>query len=167
MIIVKLDLSDLYHRVNRRFGRKLNFESVLRILAETNIVNTPMKVTAYGIQKENEASGFISCLHRLGVETNFKRPEIIRCGDREIKRANWDLGIGMDVVNDVEEQLETATSFRRITDIVLGSGSNTMAPLARYIQAHRIQCHAFGCGIGRELRSIVTGIIDVREDMLE
>ena len=86
MIVVKLDLSDLYHRVNRKFGRKLNFEAVLMRFADEGQISAfdGPKVTAYGIQRDNEASGFISCLQRLGIETRFKRPEIIKCGDREI-----------------------------------------------------------------------------------
>lgn len=157
MIVVKLDLSDLYHRVNRKFGRKLNFEAVLKRLLEPG---AEFSVSAYGIQRDNEASGFISCLQRLGIITHFKRPEIIRCGDREIKRANWDLGIGMDVMVDIEAE-------DKLTGVILGTGNNSMAPLARYLGNRSIRCLVFGCGVGRDLRSAAAGVIDITEDLLE
>jgi hypothetical protein len=162
MLVVKLDLSDLYHRTNRKYGKKLNFESVLKRLTEYGETLTDasvsLQVSAYGIQRFQEASGFISCLQRLDIETFFKRPEIINCGDREIKRANWDLGIGIAAVEAMEQSM---------TEFILGSGSNSMVPLIHYLRGHEIPCTVFGCGIGRELRSVASNIIKITEDLLE
>jgi hypothetical protein len=151
---VYLDLSDLYHRVNRKYGRKLNFAAALddiklKYPADVHVLR------AYGIQRGNEAAGFIACLDRLGFDAQFKRPEIIRCGDREIKRANWDCAMAVDVLRDHPDI------------VILGSGSNTFAELARFTVDNHKQFIAFGTGIGKELRGICTSVIEITEAVLE
>ena len=149
------DLSDLYHRVNRRFGRKLNFSSVLESFKSLGEVVT---AHAYGIQIGHEASSFVSCLNRLGFVTHFKRPEIIRLGDHEIKRANWELQIGLDVVQAFIPGLDV---------VILGTGSARMLPLVEYIRDCKKRCYVFGVGIEKELKRSVDVIIEVTQDFLE
>lgn len=151
---VYLDLSDLYHRINRKYGRKLNFaaaldEIKLKYPADVHVLR------AYGIQRGNEAAGFIACLDRLGFESNFKRPEIIRCGEREIKRANWDCAICTAVMRDHPDV------------VVVGTGSNTLAELARFTTDNHKQFVAFGTGIGKELRTQCSNVIEITEAILE
>lgn len=146
-----LDLSDLYHRVNRRFGRKLNFAAVLDLFDNVSAAH------AYGIQRGNEASGFITCLQRLGFETHFKHPEIIKCGDRELKRANWGVGMTVDVVR----------YSRPIDTVILGSGSNNMTPLVEYLTENGFRCIVFACNVGKELRNSATEVLEITEDVLE
>lgn len=151
---VYLDLSDLYHRVNRKFGRKLNFAAALDDIKIKYPANVHV-LRAYGIQRGNEAAGFIACLDRLGFDAKFKRPEIIRCGEREIKRANWDCSIAVDVIRDCPDV------------VVVGSGSNTLADLARFTVDNHKQYVAFGVGIGKELRGICTTVVEITEAVLE
>lgn len=153
---VYFDLSDLYHRVNRKFGRKLNFAAALEDIKLKYPAEKDVHVLrAYGIQRGNEAAGFIACLERLGFETRFKRPEIIRCGEREIKRANWDCAIAVDVLRD------------NCDIVVMGSGSNTLTELARCTVDNSIQFITFGTAIGKELRGIATNCIEITEAVLE
>jgi len=154
---VFLDLSDLYHRVNRRFGRKLNFAAIL------DLFDNVMVAHAYGIQRGNEASGFITCLQKLGFETHFEYPEIIKCGDRELKRSNWGVGITVDVLDLILQEHRNTDHW----EIVLGSGSNNMVPLVEYLIGHGINCTIFACNIGRELRNSATEILEITEDVLE
>jgi len=151
---VYLDLSDLYHRINRKFGQKLNFAAAIddikiKYPADLHVLR------AYGIQRGNEASGFISCLNRLGFDVRFKRPEIIRCGEREIKRANWDCAISVDVIRDQPDV------------VIVGTGSNTLAELARFTVDNHKQFVVFSVGIGKELRGICTNVIEITEAILE
>lgn len=154
-IAIFLDLSDLYHRVNRRFGRKLNFAASMELFASRGKV---VSSQAYGIQRGNEASGFITCLQRLGFDTYFKYPEIIKCGDRELKRANWDTGLTVDVMGMLGPGIE---------EVILGSGSNNMAPLASYLTEHGFRCVVFACSVGKELRHSATEVLEITEDVLE
>jgi hypothetical protein len=155
-----LDLSDLYHRVNRKFGKKLNFSSVLEVLNEEGDVE---ELHAYGIQRNNEASGFITCLQRLGFQTHFKYPEIIRCGGRELKRSNWECGIACDVFRFVQTRLEIFKDEK----VILGTGSNIMSPLAKYLTETDLECVVLCCGVGKELRHHASRVIEITEDLLE
>lgn len=144
---VFLDLSDLYHRANRRFGRKINYAAAVQCFQP---LATVRKIIAFGVQRGNEASGFIACLQRLGIETRFKYPEIIKCGDREIKRSNW----------EPEITLLAATTDAQF--VVLGSGSNALAPVARYRP-----CYVFGCNVGKDLKAAALEVLEITEDVLE
>lgn len=150
-----LDLSDLYHRVNRKFGNKLNFAAVLERLQKEGDIK---ELHTYGIQRNNEASGFITCLQRLGFQTHFKYPEIIRCGDRELKRSNWECGIACDVARYARTRLDT---------VILGTGSNIMSPLAKYLTLLEVECVVLCCGVGKELRHHASRVIEITEDLLE
>lgn len=153
---VYVDLSDLYHRVNRRFGRKLDYATVLESLKFFGLIT---KSRAYGIQVGNEAGSFIACLERVGFATRFKRPEIIRCGDREVKRANWDLQIGLDALTDTETD--------NLGVVILGTGSARMSPLAERLRDKGLKCLAFGTNIEKELKKAVDGVVDIDKELLE
>jgi uncharacterized LabA/DUF88 family protein len=153
-VAIFLDLSDLYHRVNRHHGAKLNFTSVFERLKEHGFVVT---AHAYGIQRGHEAENFVTCLQRIGFQTFFKRPEIIKCGDREIKKSNWELAIGLAAISMLDS----------VDAVIVGSGSNTMAKLAEYVKARGKQFIVFGCGIGRDLQDVASSIIKIEPDMLE
>lgn len=152
IVDIYLDLSDLYHRVNRRFGRKINYATAMERFAELGEVR---KAIAFGIQRGNEASGFITCLQRLGLQTRFKYPEIIKCGDREVKRSNW----------EAEISFEAAVSGGDV--VVLGTGANNLATVAKYIVGSERKCLVFGCNIGKELRNAASEVIEITEDFLE
>ncbi len=151
---VYLDLSDLYHRVNRRFGRKLNFGVVVESF---DFFGVPVVLNAYGIQVTNEANNFIACLERCGLMTFFKRPEIIRVGDREIKRSNWELGIGMDVARKLDD-LDT---------VILGTGSARMVPLVEYVRDQGRKCIIFGIGVEKELKKAADAVAEITKEFLE
>lgn len=152
-ILIYLDLSDLYHRVNRKFGQKINYEIVMDYFKNYGNV---ICAHAYGIQRKNEAIGFITCLKHLGYTTHFKYPEIIKCGDRELKRANWDAQIVVDILkNNVDGE------------VILGSGSNNMVPLVRFLVDHNTRCTLFSCGIGKELKYYATNVLEITEELLE
>jgi hypothetical protein len=149
-----LDLSDLYHRINRKYGRKLNFAAIQEKIKQLYPADTHI-FRAYGIQRGNEAAGFIACLNRLNFDYRFKKPEIIRCGDREIKRASWELGIALNVIHD------------NPNIVILGSGNSTMIDLVHYVIDNGNQCFLFGTTFSRDIRSICTDTIKVTEDILE
>jgi uncharacterized LabA/DUF88 family protein len=159
-IAVFLDLSDLYHRVNRKFGRKINFAASMELFSSRGSV---LVAHAYGIQRGNEASGFITCLQRLGFEPHFKYPEIIRCGDRELKRSNWGVGMTVDALSLFIEEHRNPEHW----EVILGSGSNNMAPLVSYLTENGIRCVVFACSVGKELRHLATEVLEIDEGLLE
>jgi len=145
---IYLDLSDLYHRVNRKFSRKLNYEAVIEKIKALYLGDHTFR--AYGIQRGSEAAGFIACLERLSIETRFKRPEIVKCGEREVKRANWDCGITVDILKDACDI------------VILGSGNNSLTDLARFRPLILLSASP-----GHEIRNACTNFLEITEDLLE
>jgi hypothetical protein len=97
----------------------------------------------------------------LGIETFFKYPEIIKCGDRELKRVNWEVGIAVDVFKNYNQSPLSKT-------VILGSGSNNMTPLASYLTTTLdVECVVFSCSVGKELRHSCTEVLEITEDILE
>ena len=155
LVNVYLDLSDLYHRVNRQFGRKINFAAAMDRFKD---LGTLHKVVAFGIQQHNEASGFITCLRRLGYETRFKKPEIIKCGDRELKRSNWDVDFTLDASFPA-----MPGGFGDLLTI-LGTGSANMVSLVKVLQP---RVRLFTCCPSRELLKTGVSTIEIDEGLLE
>lgn len=119
------DLSDLYHRVNKQFGRKLSYEKVIWKVLEA--LSTPVdpaftgQLHCYGIQKQHEASGFISCLRRLNIKTHFKRPTVLKFGEHEYKLANWTIGVTLDALSCHDDMVVIGTNnpdFLQLVDVL-------------------------------------------------
>jgi uncharacterized LabA/DUF88 family protein len=94
-----IDLSDLYHGVNKKFGRKLSYAKTLSKILEYFGEAKLGQLHAYGVQKQNEASGFISCLRNLGFETHFSKP-----------KHNWDVDIVADALHSKSEIIVIGTN---------------------------------------------------------
>lgn len=122
------DLSDLYHKVNKQFGKKLSYEKTISKVLET-LNGEVGELHAYGIQKQNEASGFISCLRRIGFKTHFKRPSILRFGEHEYKLSNWGVGLTLDVIRNVNTRC-----FGCNDTIVIATNNPDFKLLGDYLQ---------------------------------
>jgi len=150
------DLSDLYHRVNKTFGRKLSYEKTiwktLEALSKPDCGAIQGELHAYGIQKQHEASGFISCLRRLGFKTHFKRPTVLRFGEHEYKLANWGIGLTLNVV---------ATEQHTNDAIVIATNNPDYGLLGEYLEAQG-RLHYF-----LTLDSRLTPQITITEEFLE
>ncbi len=76
---------------------------------------------------------------------------------RDIRKANWDVGIAMDVVRIIN----------RVDKIIIGSADGDFAPLAEWIREQGCKCTVYACNISRELREAATETIEIDETVLE
>ncbi len=152
---VFVDVSDFYYRIQRKFdGTKLDYGKYLfRIKTWGNV----FKALAYGMQQENEASGFIKCLRSHGFETKFKRPKIIRINDREIKQCDWGSQVVIDIVRLIE----------KLDIIVLGVSNPDYIPLIKWIRDQGKEVLIFGSCIPKSLRDTANNIIEIDEELLQ
>lgn len=109
-----IDTADLYHKINKTFGRKLSYEKmiwkVLEALSKPDEGAIQGELNAYGMQRQHESSGFISCLRRLGFKTHFKRPTVLKFGDHEYKLTDWKIRMTLDVIQNKSDVIVIATN---------------------------------------------------------
>ena len=148
-----LDTSDLYHRIKRRYGKKLDYGKVFSFFEnESDIISA----RTYGIQSKTEAKGFISCLQRSGYETTFMRPEEYECNGKKIRKSTTNVCLALDVVD-----------MLGIECVVLGTGNRELAPLINYIKQRQTTTKIvlFTCNPDSELKA--DEILEVPECVLE
>ena len=152
MIGIFVDVSDIYHKVNRRFGTKLNYQKYISVIGD-NIY----RAYAYGAQRNKEASSFMACLRHCGFSPKFKSPKVIVVGDREIKHCDWGVGIAVDVIHTLD----------KIDTVVLGTSNPDFIPLVQWCRDQGKQVIIFASCIPLSLEEAANGILEINEDMLE
>lgn len=151
---VFVDVSDFYYRIQRRFdGAKLDFGAYIDEVGEWGKV---FRAFAYGMQREQEAGGFIKCLQLQGYEAKYKRPKIIRIGDREIRQCDWGIGITVDIVNLID----------KLDTIVLGVSNPDYIPLVKWIRDQGKEVIIFASCVPRSLKDAANQCFEITKDML-
>lgn len=152
---VFVDVSNLYYCIGKKFDhRKLDYRKYLEFVRDFGDL---VKVIAYGSQMSNEAAGFIHCLNKIGFKTKFKAVKSYN-NEQELRRkADWDVGITMDVVRMVD----------RFDMIVLGTADGDLEPLVDWAIRRGVDVVVLACGISRDLKERATQYIEIPESLLE
>ena len=152
---VFVDVSDFYYRIQRRFsGAKLDFEEYLIAAATRGKI---FRAFAYGMQRNSEAAGFIKCLQASGFEAKYKRPKIIKVGDREIKQCDWGVGITIDVVKLID----------KLDIVVLGVSNPDYIPLVKWIRDQGKEVIIFASCIPKSLKDAANRAVEITTDLLQ
>ena len=150
-----VDTSDLYHKVRRKFdGGKLCYENYYEKVMSLGEIQ---QAFAYGMQTDNEASGFITCLKMTGFDVRFKRPRIMKIGDREIKRCEWGIKIAVDV----------AKTINHLDTIVLGVSNPDFIPLIHWVKDQGVRVIILASCVPKSLREVADDVIEIDETFLE
>jgi len=154
VIYVAADLSNLYHCIRKTFGgAKLDFGKLLGWIGDHGEI---IEAVAYGSQVKNEAQRFIHCLHKLGWNTKYKRTRTYESSKR---KANWDVGISMDIVRMIESS--------EVNTVVLCSADGDFKELVEYCTLHEVETIILACGISGDLKATATTVIEIPESLLE
>jgi len=146
-----VDVANLYHCIAKRYdGKRLDYGKYLEYI-ESNI-GAPIKSIAYGIQEDEEAIGFITCLKKLGYIPKFKKPRMVKAG---VRKADWDVGIVLDIVDHIKE----------FDLIILGSADGDFVPLISWIRRQGVEVRILACKISQHLSDICDHD-EITEDML-
>jgi len=150
-----VDVSDFYYRIQRRFdGAKLDFGAYIETVGDWGKV---FQAFAYGMQREQEAVGFIKCLQLQGFEVQYKRPKIIKVSDREIRQCDWGVGIAVDVFNLID----------KIDAVVLGVSNPDYIPLVKWIRSQGKEVVIFASCIPRSLKEVANHCEEISCDLLQ
>jgi len=152
---VFVDVSNLYYCIGKKFSnRKLDYAAYLAYIKELGDVQI---AHAYGAQMRSEASGFIHCLKQIGFEPKYKTPKDYHNKESFRRKADWDVGIAMDIVRLIE----------RVDMLVLGTADGDLRPLVEWVKERGVEVFILSCGISRELKESATKFIEIPESMLE
>lgn len=146
-----LEVSNLYHTINKRYNKKLNYKKYMEFVQSLGEVQ---QAIAYGAQVGNEAKGFLVCLREAGFMPKYKEPKEFHDGT---KKANWDVGMAVDMISMMD----------RLDMIVLGSADGDFADLINYVQGKGLQVIVLACNISHELTNVATKCIEIPESLLE
>ncbi len=119
---VLVDVSNMYHSAKNLFGKKVNFQEILKqAVAGRKLI----RATAYAIRTETEEeTPFFEALSQQGFEVKMKDLQVFAGG---AKKGDWDVGITIDAIK-LSEKLDV---------IVLVSGDGDYLPLVSYLQNNK------------------------------
>lgn len=154
-IKVYVDTGDIYHKLNRYFNAKLDYELYLDYIEE--MFGEVTKAVAYGSQREREAVSFITCLQSLGFDTKYKRPRIFRVGDREIKRCDWGVEMSVDIIRNVKAG----------DTVILGLSNTDYIPLISYLRSLDAKVVIIASNVPVVMSKVADQVIEITEDLFE
>lgn len=146
-----IDTQNMYHSALSLFHSRVNYaELVKRATAGRQLI----RAFAYVIRSAStDESKFFEALEGLGIEVRLKDLQIFYSGE---KKADWDVGIAMDIVR-MTEKLDT---------VVLMSGDGDFLEVIRYVQSRgvRAELMSFGKTTSSRLVEEVDEFIDLGKD---
>ena len=152
---VFVDVSNIYYCVQRAYNkRKLDYRKYLEYVASLGEVK---RAIAYGCQIRDEAKGFIQCLEYAGFETKFKGVKSYREEAGLRRKADWDVGIAIDIVRLVEN----------LDIVILGTADGDLVPVVEWCIERGIKVIVFACGVSKDLKETATEFFEIPESLLE
>ena len=149
---VLIDVSNMYHSAKNLFGKKVNFQEILKqAVAGRKLI----RATAYAIRTEKEEEfPFFEALSQQGFEVKMKDLQIFAGG---AKKADWDIGIAIDAIK----------LANKLDVIVIVSGDGDFLPLVSYLQNNKgclVEVMAFSKTTSSKLIEESDDFIDLGKD---
>lgn len=138
-----IDTFDLYLRVKRKFGKKLNYEKIVELFG-------PDELFAYGVSGDKNG-GFVSCLRALDFQTRFKKARILRGATL----CDWGVGIAVDALTSECDK------------VVFGTCNLQILPILRYLKTVGVSVTILGVDVPDPLKTLADNVIEITEEMLE
>ena len=92
------DVSNLYYCIGKKYTeRKLDYQKYWEFITALGDIQ---QAIAYGAQIGSEAANFIYCLKQIGFQTRYKSPKSYNNQANFKRKADWDVGIAIDMVNN-------------------------------------------------------------------
>lgn len=158
MLGVFVDSGDLYHRIKRRFNKKLSYEKYrekVHHLDNDPMFDDPIPIDQFIVYstKETNNISFLHFLKALNIQTKRKRSRIIK---NDIKICDWGVQLTLDVVDFIKENEDIT--------IVLGISNLDYIPLIKWLQEKDIKVIVFACSIPDRIKEICE-CIEIEEEL--
>jgi uncharacterized protein (TIGR00288 family) len=149
------DISNMYYCIGKKFKkRKLDYRKYIAYAKDLGEISHAI---AYGAQMQREAVAFIQCLKNFGYEPKYKAPKNYHNRDNFRRKADWDVGIAIDIVRKINE----------MDMIILGTADGDLTAVVEWAKEQGKDVIVLACGISRELKDAATKFIEIPESMLE
>lgn len=142
MVILFIDVENLYRTVGKRFNGRLDYDKYLKFI-ETRFGEMVNVKYAFGSQKPKDARGFVSLLKNLGFITKFEQG------------VNWNVPISLAAMQLAQQG----------STVVLGSCNKDLAPLVEALQSKGARVFVCACSIHPGLKNM-TEYHEVTEELL-
>lgn len=149
---VLVDVSNTYHSAKNLFGKKVNFQEILKqAVAGRKLI----RATAYAVRTETEEENpFFEALSQQGFEVRMKDLQIFAGG---AKKADWDVGLAIDAIK-LADKLDV---------LIIVSGDGDYLPLVSYLQNNKgclVEVMAFGKTTSSKLIEECDDFIDLSKN---
>ena len=145
------DISNLYYRSNKVYGKKISYRKLMEHLTERFDVQC-IEAKAYGAQLHGGATGFIRALEKLGMEVHFNE---VRSVEPHVYKADCDVEITVDMCRDIG----------KYEAVILGTSDGDFQPAIEYLRERGIYACVAGMGVSRVIRA--DEIIELGREFLE
>ena len=145
-----IDTQNLYHSARSNYNANVNYQALVE---EAVSGRKLVRAFAYVIKSEaGDESKFFDALTDLGIETRVKDLQVFYSGE---KKADWDVGIAIDVVR-MSEKLDA---------IVLVSGDGDFSEVLKYVRSRglRAEVMAFKKTCSMSLVNEADSFVDLGE----
>jgi uncharacterized LabA/DUF88 family protein len=150
-VAVLIDAQNLYHSAKNLYGRKVNFDTVLK---EAVAGRKLVRAIAYVITSEaGDEKNFFEALEKVGIETKTKDLQIFAGG---AKKADWDVGLAIDALK----------LSKSVDAVVIASGDGDFVPAVEYIKSTS-GCQVEGISFGKSTSGKFIESVDEFMDMDE
>lgn len=151
-VAIFIDAQNMYHSARHLYNdSRVNFKEILKTGIDGRRL---VRAFSYVIStKTGEERGFFDAMSKLGIENRAKDLQEFFGG---AKKADWDVGIAIDVVRTLD----------LVDVIVLVSGDGDFIPLIEYVQnrGRRAEVISFGRSTSGKLKEVADEFIDLDED---
>jgi uncharacterized LabA/DUF88 family protein len=149
---VLVDVSNMYHSAKNLFGKKVNFQEILKqAVAGRKLI----RATAYAVRTETEEENpFFEALSQQGFEVRMNDLQIFAGG---AKKADWDVGLAIDAIK-LADKLDV---------LIIVSGDGDYLPLVSYLQNNKgclVEVMAFGKTTSSKLIEECDDFIDLSKN---
>lgn len=148
-VAVFIDAQNMYHSARHLYNdSRVNFKEILKTAVDGRRL---VRAFSYVIStKTGEERGFFDAMSKLGIENRAKDLQEFFGG---AKKADWDVGIAIDVVRTLD----------LIDVVVLVSGDGDFIPLIEYVRnrGRRAEVISFGRSTSGKLKEAVDEFIDL------
>lgn len=149
-VSVFIDVGNQFYCINKKWaGRKLNYE---KYLEKARTFGGIGRAFAYGTQVDDTAAKFITALHHLGFEPQYKQVE-------KNVWYSWNVGMAMDIVRLITND--------KTDTIIIGNSDRSIAPVISWAKEKGVRVIIVACGINKELKTACDRWIEIDESMLE
>ncbi len=143
-VAVLIDAQNLYHSAKNLYGKKVNFDAVLK---EAVAGRKLVRAIAYVITSEaGDEKNFFEALGKVGIETKTKDLQVFAGG---AKKADWDVGLAIDAIK----------LSKNLDAVIIASGDGDFVPAVEYIK-YTGGCQVEGIGFKKSTSSKFVSAVD-------